>query len=526
MARERPLRQFNFLLLKVDIAEASEALRADQEYEILALTGEGSLVIKPRMSNPPWWVDYLRPHVRAPQLLQDLRNASSSAVLFIRASGRIFAVTFGYGRGLLDPATFERDFGLKVVLNTVAPGQLKSIDARTFEDLTVHTRRDVSHASPIEAFGLNVSRDLLRAVTGRPRDESLARQVTGADALSLRSRAQMPDLPALCARLLEAYESNAYKERFGWVDRLRPVKDPAAVSKLNDVLVRAIRERAIDDLHMAPPEPLDWARIEGFRLSTARSDAELDSDPSISAYLDSLGHPGAINVDRLKRDRVMAVGADQGELYETWSVYRCLVFEAQLHERLYALSSGDWFSIEKSFADEITEFAENLPLLDIQLPDAPIGVAEPQYNAGVPNAADLLCMDRELVRVSDRDPVELCDLLSRKKQLIHVKLRGASSTLSHLFQQGLVSAELLLRDEPFRTQARKTVDALDSSFTPSVPASRPAPRECEVAYVVITRSDRGTPLTLPFFALVALRTAVLQLQDWGYRVSVRAVKQQ
>jgi uncharacterized protein (TIGR04141 family) len=520
------LRQFNFLLLKADITDASDALRTDQEYETLTLADGGTLAIKPRMSNPPWWVDYLRPHVRNPQPLQDLYNASNSAVLFVRASGRIFAVTFGYGRNLLDPVTFERDFGLKVVLNTVAPDQLKSVDARTFEDLTVHTRRDVSQASPIEAFGLNVSRDLVRAVTGTPRDESLARQVTGSDALSLRSRAQVPDLPALCARLLEAYQSDAYKERFGWVDRLRPVKDPAAVSELNDVLVRAIRERAIDDLHMAPPEPLDWARIEGFRLSTERSDAEPHSDPSISAYLDSLDHPEEIDIERLKRDRVMAVGSDQGELYETWSVYRCLVFEAQLHQRLYALSSGDWFSIEKSFADEVTEFAANLPVLDIQLPDAPLGVTEPQYNAGVPNTVDLLCMDGELVRVSGRDPIELCDLLSRDKRFIHVKLRGASSTLSHLFQQGLVSAELLFRDHPFRTEARNTVDALDNSFTPSVPANRPAPRECEVSYVVITRSDRGTPLTLPFFALVALRTAVLQLQDWGYKVSVRAVKQQ
>jgi len=523
MARKPRLRQFNFFLLKEDVSTPEDALRFDQELEILSITGGATLAVKPRQSNPPWWVEFLRPYVENGGPLQDLFNSSTSAVVLLQSGGRIFALTFGHGRNLLDPVSFERDFGLKVVLNTVAPDQLKSIDARTFEDLTVHTRRDVSQASPIEAFGLDVSRDLVRAVTGRPRDETLARQVTGSDALSLRSRAQVPDLPALCERLLAAYRSDAYKERFGWIDQLRPVKDPAQVASLNGVLVHAIRERAIDDLHMAPPGPLDWARIEGFRLSTEPSDAELHSDPPISAYLDSLDEPQDIDMDRLKRDRVMAMGSDQGEVYETWSVYRCLVFEARLDERLYALSSGDWFSIENSFADEVTTFAETVPTLDIDLPDARRGMTEQQYNASTPGVADVLCMDRELVRVPGRGAIELCDLLSRNSQFIHVKRRGASSTLSHLFQQGLVSAELLFRDHAFRTEARNTVDALDSSFTAAVPQDRPGPQKCEVAYVVITRSNRSSPLTLPFFSLVALRTAVLQLQDWGYKVAVRAV---
>jgi uncharacterized protein (TIGR04141 family) len=135
-------------------------------------------------------------------------------------------------------------------------------------------------------------------------------------------------------------------------------------------------------------------------------------------------------------------------------------------------------------------------------------------------------MDRELIRIADRDPVELCDLLSRNRQFIHVKKRGSSSTLSHLFAQGLVSGELIFRDGTFRQASRDHVDGLDDSFTESIPSDRPAPQECEVGYVVITRSDRETPLTLPFFSLVSLRTAVRQLQDWGYKVAARAVKEQ
>jgi uncharacterized protein (TIGR04141 family) len=289
------------------------------------------------------------------------------------------------------------------------------------------------------------------------------------------------------------------------------------------VLVTALRERNIDDLHLAPPEPLDWARIEGFRLSPETSDAELHADPPISAYLDALEHPEQLDLDRLKRDRVMAVGSDQGNVLENWSVYRCLVFETRMDNRLYALSAGDWFSIEESFADQVTAFAEGLPSLDVGLPDAERGTTEGDYNEAAAQEVEALLMDRQLVTLAGQDAIELCDLLTRGKQFIHVKKRGASSTLSHLFQQGLVSAELLFREQPYRDAARSRVDGLDSSFTDAVPPARPAPQECEVAFVVITRSTRDSPLTLPFFSLVALRTAVLQLQDWGFKVSVKAV---
>jgi len=43
--------------------------------------------------------------------------------------------------------------------------------------------------------------------------------------------------------------------------------------------------------------------------------------------------------------------------------------------------------------------------------------------------------------------------------------------------------------------------------------------------VVLTRSDRDTPLTLPFFSVVSLRSAAMRLRALGYRVSATAVKE-
>jgi uncharacterized protein (TIGR04141 family) len=42
---------------------------------------------------------------------------------------------------------------------------------------------------------------------------------------------------------------------------------------------------------------------------------------------------------------------------------------------------------------------------------------------------------------------------------------------------------------------------------------------------VITRSERGTPLTLPFFSLVSLRAAVRSLRAFGFRVSLAEIRE-
>jgi uncharacterized protein (TIGR04141 family) len=134
-------------------------------------------------------------------------------------------------------------------------------------------------------------------------------------------------------------------------------------------------------------------------------------------------------------------------------------------------------------------------------------------------------MDQQLVATPSGDRIEVCDLLTRSRQLIHVKRRGWSSTLSHLFAQGLVSAELLAREPAFRQAARAKVSELDASFNDALPQSRPSADDWEVSFVVITRSRRETPLTLPFFSLVSLRAAAQRLQDLGFRVSVGAVQE-
>jgi uncharacterized protein (TIGR04141 family) len=264
--------------------------------------------------------------------------------------------------------------------------------------------------------------------------------------------------------------------------------------------------------------------LEGFTYSR-RADEPLDPDPRITSYLDGVRSVDELDVKKLKRDRVMAISSETQLPLEAWQVYRCIVYEARDNDLLYALVAGQWYEVSASFADEVIRFAQSLSELDLPLPDAAEAIREDEYNRHAAEALGALNMDTRLVRRPTGDRIELCDLLTRERQLLHVKKRGSSSTLSHLFSQGVVSAELLAREEPFRTAARSTVAELDGHFADVIPDSRLDRDGWEVGFVVLTRSQRKTRLTLPFFSLVNLRSAVLRLQDLGYRVSVRQVNE-
>ena len=82
---------------------------------------------------------------------------------------------------------------------------------------------------------------------------------------------------------------------------------------------------------------------------------------------------------------------------------------------------------------------------------------------------DALCLDKKFVYDGGPRKMEICDILTRDGGLIHVKHRGSSSTLSHLFTQGVNSAERLLQDADFRSRARAVVAAESRSSTKCFP---------------------------------------------------------
>ncbi|WP_224242889.1 TIGR04141 family sporadically distributed protein [Hyalangium gracile] len=527
-----------FLLLRKSFKTPEEALKSPAtliQHPVPVLGNAGHLYLAPAVEHEPRWFDFLREGTSTP--LPPLTGGVPAGVLFIQSSSRLFAVTFGQGRHLLKPETFELDFGLKVTLNTADPARLRSVDLRTFEELTVHTRRQVSRGSSLDAFSVDVTRDLLRAFTGEPRDLELAKRFTGKDALVLNGTISFANLPKKCARLLQAFESQDYLTTFPWVDNIQAIRDSAQVNRLNERMLQLLKDGKLEKAHLAPPDMVGWEEVAGFHYPGERGQ-DMHPDMELEECLHAIAASEQVRladltltVDDLKRYAIRAVYDESSREVERWPFYNCLVLELDLEDALYVLSSGQWFRIEKLFVTDIEKKAARLARDMPSLPTARANQKEGAYNLLASQASrSLALLDEKLIQCTGaRTRVEACDLFSSERQFIHVKRKTRSSTLSHLFSQGLISAEVFLKDAGFRKALKERVKRARPSLAQLLgdPLVKPVPGEFEIIFAIITGATQAQwPLSLPFFSLLNLTIAAERLELLGFKVGICHIDEQ
>lgn len=522
-SEEVPIRHLTVLLLKDNIELPTQALKAPESLKRIDLRPDmeldGELFIRSsRLSTPPW-VAFLQEG--ATERLPDLSNASTAAVLFVKADEHLLAYCFGRGKAFLRPDSIEYTFGLRVALNAVDPEKLRSLDSRTFEQMTLQTRRQASRGTTLQTFGVDVTSDLLRSVTGEPRDKTFAVRLTGRDALVLESRVKIADLLAQARKLVELRESTDYRKDFDWVDDLQLIKTPSVIHALQEDLLRRLRERDTTGMHLATPAIVDYDDVVGYTFSV-ENDSELRPDPEVADYLDALrGGPASVSLARLKRDQIGLRISDHDEPVTNWSVYKGMVVETEHESRSYVLSEGDWYAVAKSLSDGVRMFMTEFEKSSIALPTAAGDEDEGTYNERAARELNWILADKQMVTPAGaRTPLEFCDLLSPSKHVVHVKPRTSSSTLSHLFAQAFASGEAFQYDRDFREKLR---EKLGAAALEVIPLEQPNPHEYEVTFAIIGGSEKDWPHSLPFLSKLNFRNVVKRLRRLGYRVSLTHV---
>lgn len=507
---------------KFDDALADDGANGPEIGELTEASGlTGRFYSRKNFPSTPAWAKYIEPVVVGG--IHGLQSASGSGLLVLTVDGHTFALSFGYGRSFLNQARIERRFGLKVALNLIDERQLRSLDTKKFDEMVVSTNTQTSRTTDLPAFGVDILRDVLRAVTGIAPEGSGYKSVSGADALVLGVDKPITDLPALLRDLYEHYTSTRYQAAFGWVDHLAEVRDPTLVEALDSQLVEQLKATDTSATHMAMPENLEWEDIEHFLIVPTKRQAHFE-ELDLDAYL---GQPvtkaAELTVEQLKRRKVSVKFISSADAVARWSVYQCLVSEQKADGKLYALVEGRWFEVADSLVRQVDAAVSALPSATVTLPAGWPGEIEADYNARAAAAsADLKLLDKKLVAPDGATTkIEFCDLMSTDGSLVHVKRKSRSSTLSHLFAQGHVSAEALvdgvLRDQ-VRLAIQKTPGPDASDWLDLVPPSGSAldRDKVTVTYVVIANSTASGVGWLPFFSRLTLMQTVRDLNRLGF----------
>lgn len=529
-------------LLHAD-TKIADALKVDHGM-VNAKSDVGSLWYATAPAHAPAWASFLERG--SPGISSKLSSQHSSAVLFVEGTHngttRMFAICFGQGHHNVNDDRIERQFGLRVVLNCVKRNELRTLDIASLESTVMQRRTQSSRDSDLRDFGLDIDRDLLRLASGRPSDAAMAKAMAGKDALLVRKKIAYADLPKFCGELLRLHSLQDYRDDFAFIDRIKPLYKSDQIEQLDAIAFTELKNVVAgqpSDLHLAIPDIVTPGKSTeiayyGNHLNSGKKTTYPELD--ISDYAEELkkGDFGKISgmPEIRSTHQIRAVGKESDAAFGALRVYQCFVFETLVPGTRYVLFDGQWFEVEGAYAKEIDD-AYCLLLKPAFIASTKAPTEQDLIAELTASHPDLLCLDQTKTSPAGAAGanLEVCDFLSHSKQLIHLKDGHDSSPLSHLWNQALVSAESLKRDDKFcsdvREHARKRErKSKKSGFVALLPKNRQfKPSDYTIVFGVMRhRYKRTNTLGLPFFSKVALIAVANRLTMMTFNVELHLIE--
>jgi uncharacterized protein (TIGR04141 family) len=519
-----------------------------------ARAGELVIALFERSTDPPAWQQFLNQALGAPFFTG--ASASRGAVIFCPVDGptsrRWLAWCFGSGSRALRRGATDSRFGLVVALNalarvpdasTTAEGAQPRIRRPHFSDVTARTtvgpRQRSSHRAarsvPPEAFPVDRRSALVGSVGGRSHDQVLG-VVKGGRSLAFRKHVEdVDELVALSTQLLQRARDDRYKASFGWVDRLTLVDDEPVHQALTEQLARELlaNEPTADADVILPDDLLDDDDDRSIefvlfprerRTSASRTNLTLGA---VVAYLGRSSNPA--DPGRALAQALRFLDGTKDEV-GTATILECLAADLTVDGVRYVAHEGDYYRVEESFVDEVDEELGDLPESALRLP-CYHGDAEPRYNrrAVETDPAGFVLLDGQLFHAPGETAIELCDLLAGTGALVHVKRKGRSSVLSHLFLQAANACDLLRRSAPARQRLCEIIQASSASpgLTDAAHAALAALERRdggpEVVFTFLGDFRSNRIVDLPLFSKVSMVQVARTLGLLGYRTSYKLV---
>jgi uncharacterized protein (TIGR04141 family) len=442
-------------------------------------------------------------------------SSNVGATLLVRISGATFVLSFGTGFHLLKPESIERDFGLKVTLNSVDPDKLRSLDKASYDHNPLNSRTQSTKDVDIFNLHLDSEMEMLYAVTGTSLVKEFGSNVTGRDALTIAVESNLTDIPAILSESLKRYRSKL-PDKFSWVENINRVRDYDEIEILDLELNQYLSSNKFDSFWLGEPEIVDWESQIGYSFDMYQKTLRhvvLSFDDYIK-YL-----KGVTPTVDLMKINVVHVNNSEFQSVKCWSVYRCLYAEIEFGKDHYILRNGVWYKINCSFVSAVDDYLSDIDIHPFAFPLYSHD-DEGDYNEYVVNAKSGFClMDKKNIQIGGPyDKLEHCDLIKDGSEFIHVKLYRSSSTLSHLFSQGFVAAEAFIKDAEYR---EKLNPKLPTSIKLANPKMRPDPSKYKIVYAIATTKD--IPSELPFFSKVTLKNSLKTLRALNYNISLSKI---
>ena len=504
-------RTFSIYLLKGGVTTA-DALK--ENHGLSRLNGNDSTLDEPNITiylseartTPPWWKAYLG-------IERDLNQRQEGALVFIPCciedTTRIFVLTFGMTYHKLQEGSYEYDFGLRTTLNAIDPTKIKSTET-VQPDNAKRQRMQSPTADTLSFFDFNRDQNIIKTLAGKVKPEysEWFKSATGVNSIRITSSVEVENLPQLCRQLYDLYSSDNYRQVFPDLFNIAPVKEPSVKQDLERALIDSYNGENHENLIITIPEMLDplW---NTFRYTYQRERSSELSEHSILSLKEVL--PRADSMEQFKGAKLQILNEDQ-ELIKAYPIEECFVFDCIHNSKHYHFCDGSWYCVDEGYIQRIEQALEQgiRQVEDYGLPSYQ-HQNEGEYNMAVPEYnPSYICLDRSSIAPAGQTPIEPCDLLrlnNEELQLFHIKRETKSAMLSHLFNQGIVSIDLLRSEESSRCKLK---EILDNQDTYNIVIDR---KNFSVVFGIVTHREieNGVHL-LPLFSRISLYRVIRALE--------------
>ncbi len=533
---------FNFYLFNAEITEFTAALKPDKtsgangfyqlqpSSDLTALSNIRAYFQKNKTSVPQW-LNLISGYYDIN--LDEIANTSNSMILLIKVKDRIFAVTTGFGYTAIDKNMIEHDFGLKVVLNEINPARILKVDTRNLDTTTKQKIIVINRDSPLSDFEFDYNEEMISQLGGKPFNQDYGRSFYGSDSLRLSADLTLTQLEDKCRLLLNSFLDTKYRQNFAFYDLLTQEKSKPKLTDLEALLIQVIKDRKLEKISIAYPDINEINDVYSYKIYLGEETLTIEeiSLEGIYKFLDE--HPDT----EPSPDKIAVVGlnANGDEITARYSLHDFLVFETDLDKDHYLLTLNRWLKIDPDYYQEmLAGFEEIKDVTDETFLPAMNGkVAEPgtegsaaeklrcetegEYNERVAKTKDYVLLDKDTVSLGKSTQVEICDLLTAQKQFICVKKYESSACISHLLNQGTVSADLLSGESEYR---KKLIDKIKDKFPDLIDPNGNDKKDITFVYAVASKSSAPLIKSLPFFSMVGMKLAMHNIEQLGYKVAL------
>jgi uncharacterized protein (TIGR04141 family) len=468
-------------------------------------------------------------------------DCRSGGVLLIGVDDTAYAMSYGTGYVLIPDKLKDRRFGMSFAVRRLNPEQVSDVVRRRPDGGGRTDSTLVAAGAPVWTLGVTENVEIIRRIGGRAKDLKTTfgarddRQANVEGSTGLRTRYAV-DPDKLIADIREVERVCREEEpdpALEFVEHVQPVADPDTLADLNGEFEELLGWDAdVAAEYLVPVVPGSVLKhYHEARSLTVKIGTTKTTVPNGTLRLDDILHRTRAQGDDARlaalRNGRVSLNSDEGgrQVLARSDADHWLEANLSLGSRRFVLLDGEWFEIGAEYVrtsrDAIARLFPEDPSVTLPAWSLTSGRAERDYNeyvaARFPDR--FLCLDRNQGMRSPlgaRSSLEACDLLGPGNELIHVKRASGSAPLSHLFFQGLVSAETLMASAAAREQFAAAVAAL--------PRGRVLPepfRPRKVVYAILLENGRQLSADTLFpFSQASLAHAARTLGMYDIEVEV------